>query len=93
MNIGHTWHVLNSDTPDDVAAEVSAWFNSGNNSSPVTHEIEHIRCLQRVCVKEVAMSHNVVLASVVAKTIDAFIVWLTENIFFEITGPYSSEID
>ena len=72
VDIGHKWHVLSPDCPDDLAAEASAWFNSANNSSQVTHEIEHIRCLQRITIKEMASSRNIVLASIVAKTIDHF---------------------
>ena len=70
VNIGHKWHVLSGDTPDDVASEASSWLNSANNSSQVTHEIEHIRCLQQVCLKEVATNRNVVLATIVSKTIE-----------------------
>lgn len=52
LRIGHKWWVLSADTPDDVANEISAWFNSQNNSSQVTHEVEHVRALQKVCCKE-----------------------------------------
>ena len=72
IRIGHKWHVLSHETPDDVAAEASAWLNSANNSSQVTHEVEHIRCLQRVCLKELTASRTVVLASLVSKTMDQF---------------------
>ena len=72
VRIGHKWHVLDHNTPDELAAEASAWMNSANNSSQVTHEIEHIRCLQRVCKKELETARTVALAGLVAKTMDKF---------------------
>ena len=66
--LGHNWHVLSHETPDDVAAEASAWLGT----SQVSHVIEHVRCLQRTCKKELSNSRMVVLANVVAKTMDQF---------------------
>ena len=33
VRLGHKWHVLSGETPDDVAVEASAWLNSSNNTS------------------------------------------------------------
>ena len=52
--LGDNWHVLSHETPDDVAAEASAWLHSSNNTSQVSHEIGHVRCLQRLCKKELS---------------------------------------
>ena len=35
VRIGHKWWVLDGNTPDDVATEISSWHNSGNNSAQV----------------------------------------------------------
>ncbi|MEC8930567.1 MAG: hypothetical protein VYB08_04070, partial [Candidatus Latescibacterota bacterium] len=67
VRIGHKWHVLRGDTPDDDATLASTWFNSTNNSAQVTHEIEHIRGLQRVCKKEAQTHEVLVLSTVVSK--------------------------
>ena len=67
VRLGHKWHVLRSDTPDDVATEISTWFNSTNNSAQVSHEIEHIRGLQRVCKKELETNKVMTLSTVVVK--------------------------
>jgi hypothetical protein len=52
LKVGHKYWLLHEDCPDDVATEVSVWWNSSNNTSQVSHEMEHIRGLQRVCRKE-----------------------------------------
>lgn len=59
---GHQWHVLSSETPDEVASEISAWLNSSNNSAQVSHEVEHLRCLQRVCLREMEKAGSAQLA-------------------------------
>ena len=52
IKIGHKFWLLHDDTPDDAATEISVWWNTSNNTSQVSHEMEHIRGLQRVCAKE-----------------------------------------
>ena len=92
--LGHNWHVLSHETPDDVAAEASAWLNSSNNTSQVSHEIEHVRCLQRICKKELSTSKMIVLANVVAKTMDQFKLKSPSQVLFHLArwvcsqGPY-----
>ena len=71
IRVGHLWWVLRSDCPDDVASEISIWYNSSNNSSQVSHEMEHIKHIQRVCRKEMQTSNALVISTVMSKTMNA----------------------
>lgn len=64
---GGKWIELSPDTPDDVAIEISVWYNLTNDSNQVTHEIAHIVGIEKVCIKESETAKVVVLSTVVAK--------------------------
>eukprot|EP00959_Pyramimonas_sp_CCMP1952_P463630 9485273-Pyramimonas_sp.AAC.1 len=66
---GHVWWLVNEAMPDTEAVMISEWRNSDNNTSQVKHEIEHIRGLQRICLREMSVSKSVVLSTVVSKAL------------------------
>ena len=65
---GHRWFVLKWDTPDEVCTRLSDWRNRDQNTAQVKHEVEHIKGIQRVCINEAKLSRQLVLATIVSKT-------------------------
>ena len=64
---GHLWWILSDEVTEAEAILISEYRNSDNNTSQIKHEIEHIRGIQRVCLKELETSKSVVLSTVLAK--------------------------
>ena len=96
VRLGHKWIVLSHETPDDLAAEVSMWLNRGNNTSQVSHEIEHIRVLQRVCKKELEVNKSVYLSGIVQKAMAELKISTQATTMLQLArwvvdvGPYST---
>jgi hypothetical protein len=67
---GHKWWLLSCDISDQDAIEISEWRNSDNNCNQVKHEIEHIKGLQRVAMREIELAGSggvISLTNVLAK--------------------------
>ena len=64
---GHVWYILSDELPEQEAIMISEYRNSDNNTNQFKHEMEHIRGIQRVCLKEMDTAKSVVLSTVLAK--------------------------
>ena len=53
---GHKWFLLSEKTPVDEQKMLSEWKNQDQNSNQVRHDIELIRSIQSVCLKEAAFA-------------------------------------
>ena len=55
---GHKWHVLSERCPPDTQRRISEWKNQDQNSNQVRHEIELIRAIQAMCLKEATVAQK-----------------------------------
>ena len=61
---GHKWYLLSEKTPVAEQKMLSEWKNQDQNSNQVRHEIELIRSIQTVCLKEATVAQRASITTI-----------------------------